>query len=63
MYVCRYVPNTEAGCCLEPEGNEVSLGEGGDGAPGQPRGGKDKQSVLSMGRDNMENDEEQTSQI
>jgi hypothetical protein len=35
-----YVPNVEAGCCLESEGNGVSLGEGGEGGshPPSPRG-------------------------
>ncbi len=48
------------GCCLGPEGNGVSLGleEGGEGGPGSPGGGRDKQSVLSDGRDNMYKDEE-----
>jgi hypothetical protein len=40
------------------EGNGVSLGEGGEGGPVLPGGGKDKQSVLSKGRDNMGKDEE-----
>jgi hypothetical protein len=48
----------DAGCCLRPEGNGVSSGEGGEGGPGPPGGRKDKQSVLSMGRDNMGKDEE-----
>ncbi len=57
------VPDMDAGCCLRPEGKGVSSGEGGDGGPGPPGGGKDKQSVLSMGMDNMGKDEEdQTSQ-
>jgi hypothetical protein len=47
-----------AGCCLGPEGNWVSLGEGGKGQPGPPGIEKDKQSVLSEGRDNMDKDEE-----
>ncbi len=38
-----------AGRCLGPEGNGVSLGDGG---------GKDKQSVLSKGRDYMGKDKE-----
>ncbi len=41
------VPDMGAGRCLGPEGNGVSLGEGGEGGPGPPGGGKDKQSVLS----------------
>ncbi len=52
------MPDIEAGCCLEPEGNGVSLGEGGEGRPVPPGGGKDKQSVLSDGRDNIGKDEE-----
>jgi hypothetical protein len=56
------VPNIEAGCCLGPEGNGVSWGEGGEGGPSPLRGGKDKQSVLSVGGDNMGKDkEDQTS--
>jgi hypothetical protein len=39
------VADLEAGCCLGPEGNGVSVGEGDEGGPGPPRGGKDKQSV------------------
>jgi hypothetical protein len=53
------VPDMGAGCCLEPEGNGVSLGEGGEGGPSPPRGEGDKQSVLSKGRDNMDQDEEE----
>jgi hypothetical protein len=52
------VPDIGVGRCLRPEGNGVSLGEGGEGEPGPPGGGKDKQSVLSEGRDNMGQDEE-----
>jgi hypothetical protein len=47
------------GRCLGPEGNEVSLGEGGKGGPGPPGSKEDKQSVLNEGRDNMEKDEEE----
>jgi hypothetical protein len=43
---------------LGPEGNGVSLEEGGEGGPGLPGGRKDKQSVLSESRDNMGKDEE-----
>ncbi len=46
-----------AGRCLGPEGNGVSLWEGGEGGPGLPGGRKDKQLVLSEGRDNMDKDE------
>jgi hypothetical protein len=52
------VPDIEAGCCLGTEGNDVSLGEGGEGGPGPPGGRRNKQSVLSKGRDNMGKDEE-----
>ncbi len=52
------VPDVEAGCCLGSEGNGVSVGEGGDGGPGPPGGGKDKQSGPNKGRDNMGKDEE-----
>jgi hypothetical protein len=52
------VPDIGAGCCLGPEGNGVSSGEGGEGGPGPPGGGKDRQSMLSEGRDNMGKDEE-----
>jgi hypothetical protein len=52
------VPDMGAGCCLGPEGNGVSLGGGGEGGPGPPRSMKDKQSVLSKGRDNIDKDKE-----
>jgi hypothetical protein len=52
------VPDVEAGYCLGSEGNGVSLEEEGEGGPGPPGGGKDKQSVLNEGRDNMDKDEE-----
>jgi hypothetical protein len=52
------VPNIEAGCCLGPKGNGVSSREGGEEGPVPPEGGKDKQSVLSEGSDNMGKDEE-----
>jgi hypothetical protein len=48
-----------AGRCLGPEGNGVSLGEGGEGGPGPPRNKEDKQSVLSEGRGNIEKEEEE----
>ncbi len=47
-----------AGCCLGPEGNRISLGDGGEGETGPPGSEGDKQSVLSKGRDNMDKDEE-----
>jgi hypothetical protein len=52
------VPDMETGYCLGLEGNRVSMGEGGEGGPGPPERGKDKQSSLSKGRDNMGEDEE-----
>ncbi len=55
------VANVEAGYCLESEGNGVSLGEWGEGGPGPPGGGKDKQSVLNTGQDNMGKEEEDQS--
>jgi hypothetical protein len=48
-----------AGCCLGPEGNGVSLGEGGERGLSPPGSKEDKQSVLNEGRDNMEKDEEE----
>jgi hypothetical protein len=60
----RTVPDIEAGCSLGSEGNGVSLEEGVRGGPGPPGGAKDKQSVISEGRDNMGKDEEdQTSRM
>ncbi len=50
------VPDVEAGCYLGSEGNGVSLGSGGEGGPGPPGGGEDKQSVLNNGRDDMGKD-------
>jgi hypothetical protein len=47
-----------AGPCLGPEGNGVSSGEGGEGAPGLPRRGEDRQSTPSKKGDNMEKEEE-----
>ncbi len=56
------MPDVEAGYCLGSEGNGVSSEERGEGGPGPPEGGKDKQSVLSEGRDNMgTNKEDKTS--
>ncbi len=52
------VPDVETGCCLGSVGNGVSAGEGGDGGPGPPEKGKDKQSVPNKVRDNMGQDEE-----
>ncbi len=56
------MPEIGAGRCLGPERNGVRLGEGGEGGPGPPGGRKDKQSMLSEGRDNMgKNEEDQVS--
>ncbi len=52
------VPDKETGCCLGSEGNGLSVGEGGEGGPGPPERGKDKQLVLNKGRDNMGRDDE-----
>ncbi len=52
------VPDIVAGCYLGPEGYGVSLGGRDEGGPHPPGGGKDKQSVLCEGRDNMGKDEE-----
>jgi hypothetical protein len=51
-------PDVEAGYCLGSEEYGVSSGEVGEGGPCPPGDGKDKQSVLSEGRDNMGKDEE-----
>ncbi len=59
LVVETYKPNC-ARCrsgCLGPEGNGVSSREGGEGVLSPPGGRKDKQSVLSKGRDNMGKDE------
>jgi hypothetical protein len=45
------------GHCLGPEGNGVSLGEGGEVGPGPPESREDKQSALSEGGGNMEKEE------
>ncbi len=41
-------------CCLEPEGNRVSLGEGGEGGPGPTDMERDKQSNPSKEGGNIE---------
>ncbi len=41
------VPYEGVGCCLRPEGNGVSSGEGGKGGPGPPDKERDKQSNSS----------------
>ncbi len=53
------VPDMGAGHCLGPEGNGVSSGKGDEGGPGPWRKEGDKQSVLNVGRDNMDKDEEE----
>ncbi len=50
----------ETSCCLGSEGNGDPMGGGGEGGPGPPKRGKDKQSMPSTGRD-MEKDEEEQS--
>jgi hypothetical protein len=60
---CRFfdifVPDTRVGLCLEPEGNGVSSGEGGEGGPGPPnKKGEDKQSTPSEEGGNMQQEEE-----
>ncbi len=58
------VSNVEAGCCLESEGNGVSMGKGGEGRPGPSERGKDKQSMPNKERDNiMKEGEDQPSQM
>jgi hypothetical protein len=52
------VPDMGAGRCLGPEGNGVSLGEGGEGGPGPPERKEDKQSALREGGGNIEKEEE-----
>jgi hypothetical protein len=51
------VPDVEVGCCLGSEGNVLSVGEGGEGGPGPPERGRDKQSMPNKGRDSMGKDE------
>jgi hypothetical protein len=46
-----------AGSCLGPEGNGVSSGGGGEGGPGPPKSGEDKQLTPSKEGDNMEQEE------
>ncbi len=44
------VPDTRAGHCLKPEGNGVSLGEGGEGGQGPgPQEGREIGSQCSTG--------------
>ncbi len=52
------MPDMEAGRCLGPEGNEVSLGDGGDGGPGPPEGREDKRSTLIEEGGSMKKEEE-----
>jgi hypothetical protein len=49
----------ETGCCLCPVRNGVSLGGGGEGGPGPPERGKDKQLIPNKGGDNIGKDEEE----
>ncbi len=53
------MPDMEMGCCLGPVRNGVSIGGGGEGGPGPPKRGKDKQFVPNKGGDNMEKDKEE----
>ncbi len=53
------VPDMETSYCLDPEGNGVGLGGGGEAGPGLPDWGKDRQLKTGKGRDNMEKDEEE----
>jgi hypothetical protein len=58
------VPNIGVRRSLEPEGNGVSSGEGGEGGAGLPSGEGDKQSTPSKEGGNMEQEEEgRTSQV
>ncbi len=58
------VPDMSVGRCFGAEGNGVNLEEGGEQGPGSPGSKEDKQSVLSEGRGNMEQEEEeQASQV
>jgi hypothetical protein len=52
------VPYGGVGCCLGPEGNGVSSGEGGEGGPGPSDKKQDKQSNRSKEGGNMEQEEE-----
>jgi hypothetical protein len=53
------VPNMRVGCCLGPQGNGVSSGEGGEGGPGPYGVGKIRVNYPpSKERDNMEQEEE-----
>jgi hypothetical protein len=58
---CPHVPNMRVGCCLGPEGNGVSSGEGlgGEGGPGPPSRKEDKQSTPNKEGGNMEQEEEE----
>ncbi len=55
------MPDMETGYCLDPEGNGVGLGGGGEAVPGPPEKGKDRQLKPTKGRDNMEKDCEEHS--
>ncbi len=49
----------ETGYCLDPGGNGVSLGGGGEPGPGPAEKGKERKLKPSEGRDNIEKDEEE----
>jgi hypothetical protein len=51
------VPYGGVGCCLGPEGNRVSPGEGGKRGPGPSDKERDKQSNPSKKGGNMEQEE------
>jgi hypothetical protein len=55
----RTVPNMRVGRCLGHEGNGVSSGEGGEGAPGPPSKEEDKQSTPNKEGSNMEQEEKE----
>jgi hypothetical protein len=52
------VPYGGEGFCQGPEGNGVSSGVRGQGGPGPPDKGRDKQSIPSKEGGNMEQEEE-----
>ncbi len=56
---CVSVPNMGARHCLDPKGNGVSLGKGGEGGPDPPKKQGKNQSVVNVGRDNKDKDEEE----
>ncbi len=52
------MPYKGVGRCLGPEGNGVNSGEGGEGRPGPPDRGRDRQFSASKEGGNMEQEEE-----